>query len=95
MGICILEGVMKAKLFIEILDKTLLPFINGVYADGRKKNMPLFLELPYMYAMAVGVGGGGVNAYVQQDNHSSPCSLHVSGNVKASISIPHPFQPNI
>ena len=35
-GICIFEGVMKADLFIEILDKTLLPFINGVYADGHK-----------------------------------------------------------
>ena len=25
---------MKAELFIEILDKTLLPFIDGVYLDG-------------------------------------------------------------
>ena len=35
-GICIFEGVMKSELFIEILDKTLLPFIDGVYPDGHK-----------------------------------------------------------
>ena len=35
-GICIYEGIMKAELFIEILDKTLLPFIDGVYPDGHK-----------------------------------------------------------
>ena len=27
---------MKAELFINILDKTLLPFIDGVYPDGHK-----------------------------------------------------------
>ena len=27
---------MKSELFIEILDKTLVPFIDGVYPDGHK-----------------------------------------------------------
>ena len=35
-GICIFEGVMKSELFIDILDQTLLPFVNTVYPDGHK-----------------------------------------------------------
>ena len=35
-GICIFEGIMKSELFIEILDKTLLPFIDSVYPAGHK-----------------------------------------------------------
>lgn len=35
-GICIFEGVMNAELFVEILDKTLLPFIDSVYPEGHQ-----------------------------------------------------------
>ena len=35
-GICIFEGIMNAELFIDILDKTLLPFIERVYPEGHK-----------------------------------------------------------
>ena len=35
-GICIFEGIMNAELFIDILDKTLLPFIDRVYPEGHK-----------------------------------------------------------
>ena len=35
-GICIFEDVMKSKLFIDILDQTLLPFVNAVYPDEHK-----------------------------------------------------------
>ena len=35
-GICIFEGIMNAELFIDILDKTLLPFIDSVYPEGHK-----------------------------------------------------------
>ena len=35
-GICVFEGIMKKELFVEILEGTLLPFINNVYPDGHK-----------------------------------------------------------
>ena len=33
-GICIFEGVMDALLYIEVLEKALLPFLETVYPDG-------------------------------------------------------------
>ena len=33
-GICIFEGIMDASLYIEILEATLLPFLESVYPDG-------------------------------------------------------------
>ena len=35
-GICIFDGIMKKKLFVSILEGTLLPFIKDVYPDGHK-----------------------------------------------------------
>lgn len=35
-GICIFEGIMKSEPFIEILNKTLLPFIAAVYPASHK-----------------------------------------------------------
>ena len=35
-GICVFEGIMKKELFVEILEGTLLLFINNVYPDGHK-----------------------------------------------------------
>ena len=35
-GICTFEGIMNAELFIDILDKTLLPFIEQVYLERHK-----------------------------------------------------------
>ena len=37
-NICIFEGIMNAELFIDILDKTLLPFIERVldYPEGHQ-----------------------------------------------------------
>ena len=35
-GICIFDVVMKSELFIEILEKMLLLFIDGVYPNGQK-----------------------------------------------------------
>ena len=35
-GICIFEGIMNAELFVEILDKTLVPFVEKVYPEGHK-----------------------------------------------------------
>ena len=34
--ICIFEGIMKADLYTEIMESTLLPFICEVYPDGHK-----------------------------------------------------------
>ena len=33
-GVCIFDGKMNAALFMQILDRTLLPFIREVYPDG-------------------------------------------------------------
>lgn len=35
-GVCIFEGIMDQLLYIEILDKTLLPFVKDVYPDGHR-----------------------------------------------------------
>ena len=35
-GICIFEGIMDAPLYVEVLRKTLLPFINKVYPTGHR-----------------------------------------------------------
>lgn len=35
-GICIFEGVMDRYLYVEILEKTLLPFIEDVYPDSHR-----------------------------------------------------------
>ena len=34
--ICIFEGIMKADMYTDILDATLLPFIQEMYPDGHK-----------------------------------------------------------
>ena len=33
-GICIFEGIMDAPVYVNVLDKTLLPFLQEVYPDG-------------------------------------------------------------
>ena len=35
-GICIFEGIMDAPFYVNILDKTLLPFLQNVYPDGHR-----------------------------------------------------------
>ena len=35
-GVCVFEGIMNQSLYIEILDKTLLPFVKDVYPDGHR-----------------------------------------------------------
>ena len=35
-GICIFSGIMKAPLYVEILDKTLLPFLHEVFPHGHR-----------------------------------------------------------
>lgn len=35
-GICIFSGIMKAPLYVEILEKTLLPFLRNVFASGHR-----------------------------------------------------------
>ncbi len=35
-GICIFEGIMDAPLYIQVLEQTLLPFLEGVYPDGHR-----------------------------------------------------------
>jgi len=35
-GICIFEGIMDAPLYIDVLEKTLLPFIEQVYPDNHR-----------------------------------------------------------
>ena len=35
-GICIFEGIMDGDMYIDILDKTLVPFINEVYPNGHR-----------------------------------------------------------
>ena len=32
--ICLFESIMKKELFVEILDGTLLPFVNEIYPSG-------------------------------------------------------------
>jgi len=35
-GICIFEGIMDASVYVDILQKTLLPFLEQVYPDGHR-----------------------------------------------------------
>lgn len=35
-GICIFEGIMDADMYVNLLDKTLLPFLAEVYPDGHR-----------------------------------------------------------
>ena len=35
-GICLFNGIMNALLYVDILEKTLLPFIHNVYPDNHK-----------------------------------------------------------
>ena len=35
-GICIFEGIMDGDMFVDILDRTLIPFIREVYPDGHR-----------------------------------------------------------
>ena len=35
-GICIFEGIMNARLYVQILESALLPFIDTVYPDGHR-----------------------------------------------------------
>ena len=35
-GICIFEGIMDAPLYIEVLNQTLLPFLERVYPDSHR-----------------------------------------------------------
>ena len=35
-GICIFEGIMNAPVYVEILEKTLIPFVSEVYPDGHR-----------------------------------------------------------
>lgn len=35
-GICIFEGIMDADMYVDILEKTLIPFINKVFPDGHR-----------------------------------------------------------
>ena len=35
-GICIFSGIMKAPLYVEILEKTLLPFLHEVFPHGHR-----------------------------------------------------------
>ena len=35
-GICIFEGIMDAPAYVEILHKTLLPFVHEVFPDGHR-----------------------------------------------------------
>lgn len=35
-GICIFDGIMDAVLYVQILQKTLLPFLHEVYPDGHR-----------------------------------------------------------
>lgn len=38
-GICVFEGKMNAALYVEILDKTLLPFLHESFPDGNHRFM--------------------------------------------------------
>ena len=35
-GICIFSGILRAPLYVEILDKTLLPFLHEVFPHGHR-----------------------------------------------------------
>jgi len=35
-GICIFEGIINAPVYIDVLEKTLLPFLSDVYPDGHR-----------------------------------------------------------
>ncbi len=35
-GICIFEGTMDAPLYIQVLQQTLLPFLEGLHPDGHR-----------------------------------------------------------
>ncbi len=34
-GICIFSGILKAPLYVQILEQTLLPFLHDVFANGQ------------------------------------------------------------
>jgi len=38
-GICIFDGIMKKELYVDILDKTLLPFRRDKFSDGNYRFM--------------------------------------------------------
>ena len=35
-GICVFEGKMDAEMYVDILEKTLKPFIDEVYPDSHR-----------------------------------------------------------
>ena len=35
-GICIFEGIMDASLYIQVLQQTLLPFLQQMYPEGHQ-----------------------------------------------------------
>ena len=35
-GICIFEGIMNAPLYIQVLEQTLIPFLQSAYPDGHR-----------------------------------------------------------
>jgi len=35
-GICIFEGIMDASVYIDILDRTIVPFLREAYPDGHR-----------------------------------------------------------
>ena len=35
-GVCIFEGIMDTTLYLEILDRTLVPFLHEVYPEGHR-----------------------------------------------------------
>ena len=35
-GVCIFDGIMKAPLYIQILENTLLPFLRDVFPNGHR-----------------------------------------------------------
>lgn len=35
-GLCVFEGKMDAPMYVDILEKTLKPFINEVYPDSQR-----------------------------------------------------------
>ena len=43
-GICIFEGIMDAPMYEQILEQTLLPFIDQVYPDGHRFMQVLHLN---------------------------------------------------
>ena len=35
-GVCVFDGIMKAPLYVQILENTLLPFLRGVFPNGHR-----------------------------------------------------------